>query len=137
MNQRVLFLAFAGVLAVPGGASAFFRCCWAPPPCVPYGYGSGYGYGPGYAYGAPIFPRRFAPPYYEATLPPLVYPAFPPAIIPRAAMPGPGFAVPIMPPSVTVIPSVSVPMVMPLRSDSPIQPAGGSAVPPTITPSSV
>src|SRR5437899_13101468 len=123
MNRRVLFLALVGVLAVPGGASAFFRCCWAPPPCVPYGYGSGYGYGPSYAYGAPIFPRRFAPPYYEATLPPpIVYPAFPPAVIPRAAQ-TPGFAVPVIPPSVTVIPSVAVPTVMPPPSASAIQPA--------------
>ncbi len=110
MKRCAFFLAIAAVLAVPAGASAFFRCWCAPR--FAYGYGAGYGYGfgrfggfPPYYYPAyPAYPY-FAAPYYVNPVPST------PVAVPSAAPQAAKAEAPVAPPRapiVTITPGESV-----------------------------
>src|SRR6185312_1988589 len=114
MKRCAFFLAIAAVLAVPAGASAFFRCWCAPRFGYGYGYGAGYAYGYGYGrfggyspYFYPAYPAYpyFAAPYYVNPVP--ITPVAVPSAAPQAAK----AEAPVAPPRapiVTITPGESV-----------------------------
>ena len=136
MKRYVLLLAFAGVLIVPEGASAFFRPWCSPPPYMPFGYGFGFGFG---RYAAPFYPQfpQFAyPPFYapqavpfcEVPQPARGYPTIPPAFAPRTQVP----VAPTHAPIVTITPGVP-PLARP-EADPLVRPATSGIATPMAAP---